>query len=189
MNGEMAETEATGYSVYIVPTKTVYKGFDKVMNELVRRYSDNSLKYQAPRFEPHLTLIGDLVGSEDEVIVKCDKLASSLTPFDISLNALGQSEKYFKCVFIKAEKTKELVDANAKAREIFGRSSDPEYMPHISLIYGIFNEKIRREIIDSVKQADNEILSYMFKAGAISLYSTEGPAEMWHKIRDFKLTS
>lgn len=165
-----------GYSIWLIPTDEIYQKLAEIISQL-------SDKYSAPNFEPHLTLIGDLRGSEEEIISKTSKLADLLKPFEIKLKKADYLDEYFRCLFIRAEKTRELIQASDVAREIFNRKSDPDYMPHLSLMYGDINPEIKEKILANLGKEFN--LSFEIKS--IHLFSTTGEVKDWYKVKESPL--
>src|SRR5262245_35383966 len=56
-----------------------------------------------PRFEPHLTLLGGLEGSEADIVERTGALARMLRPIELHLHAIEGSDEYFRCVFVTVE--------------------------------------------------------------------------------------
>jgi len=167
-----------GYSIWLIPTGEVYQKLSEIISQL-------SEKYSAPNFEPHVTLIGDLLGSKEEVISKTARLADLLKPFEIKLKKADYFDEYFRCLFIRAEKTDELIQVNDIAREIFARKSDPEYLPHSSLIYGNFDSEIKEKILTNLGKEFN----LSFEVKSLHLFSTTGEIKDWYEIKEFPLSS
>lgn len=59
--------KAKGYSLWLMPTGEAYGKFSNLIKRLAKEYN-------APVFEPHVTLIGDLMGSENGVLKKVEQL-------------------------------------------------------------------------------------------------------------------
>jgi len=51
-------SKAKGYSLWLMPTEEVYDGLNTIISQLSRKYSTQY-------FKPHVTLIGEILGSED----------------------------------------------------------------------------------------------------------------------------
>jgi len=159
------------YSIWLMPERE--KGI--YLTQLIHKLSE---KYNSPFFKPHVTLIGDLSGEKKDLIIKTKELESSIQPYKIKLTTIKGLEEYFKSVFVKVEKTKDIMKANLKAREIFNKNSDSDYMPHLSLIYGNFPQKIKEEIISEI--GDN--LNLEFKVDKLHLFSTTENVENWYEV-------
>lgn len=168
--------KAEEYSIWLIPTGEVYHKLSEIISQL-------SKKYSTLNFEPHVTLIGNLIGPGENLISKTSKLATQLKSFEINLKKADYFDEYFRCLFIRAEKSKEVIEANNIAREVFNLKPDPEYMPHLSLMYGDFDSETKERILaDLGKEFD---LSFEIKS--IHLFSTTGEVKDWHRIKEYLL--
>ena len=169
-------TKAKGYSIWLMPIGEVYNTLNSLILKLSRKYSTSY-------FKPHVTLIGSLTGSEKGIIAKTVQLASLIHPLRIELDRVEYLNKYFRCLFIKVKETDELMEANQKARKMFGRETDPKYMPHLSLMYGNLPPQTKEEIIAEIGKE----ISVSFDVNSIHLFSTNGEPEDWYKVKEFML--
>jgi 2'-5' RNA ligase len=164
------------YSLWLIPRGRAYKKLARIIDRL-------SQKYGSPRFEPHVTVLGLLIGSEEELVSKTAQLASGLDPYEITLTSPGYTDTYFGCLFARVAETAEVMRANQTARGIFGRETDPPYMPHLSLIYGNLTAAEKEKIISEIGRE----LNTNFRADAVYIYSTAGKPESWRRIKKFSL--
>lgn len=139
--------------------------------------------FKSPLFKPHITLLGQVSGSEEEVVEKTATLAESLTAFDVSSDGLDFRDSYFQALFVKIKETPSLIAANGLAREVFQRESDTTFMPHLSLAYGDFDVSEKEEVIEEISAA----IDFSFGLGKIHLYSTEGVPKDWQLVKSFPL--
>jgi 2'-5' RNA ligase len=172
----MEKIKIEKYSLWFMPEGDVYKK----LADLITRLSE---KYSAPYFEPHITILHSLAIPKEEMIVKTSELAIKIHPFEIELTTVDYLSEYFRCLFVRARETEELINANLKAREIFNRQSDPKYTPHLSLLYGEFPLKIKEEIIREIGREFNE----SFRVKSIHIFSSEEDISNWHRIKEFNL--
>ena len=171
----MAPT-ASGHSLWLMPSGDAYNRLNSIMAGLSR-------KHNSPFFEPHITLMGELQGPKQEVISGTARLAEKTGPFTARLGRVGYLNEYFRCLFIQAEKTGELMKANLAAREEFGRQADPEFFPHMSLVYGDFPEKAKQGMIrETGKEIDMSL-----NIESIHIFSTRGGPDRWYRVREFPL--
>ena len=165
------------YSLFLIPTNKTYNKFTRIIFEL-------SEKYNSPKFEPHVTLIGAIIGTEEELSNKVAQIAGLIKPLKIKLDRVDYFNEWHRALLIRTEKTTELVEANKTAREVFNLPPNPNHMSHLSLLYGDFNLETKKEIIKTLgRDFDDE-----FEVTDISLYFTTGKEENWHKIKDFPLS-
>lgn len=163
------------YSLWLMPSENAY-------NKLAEIISGLSKKYSTPNFEPHVTLIGSLVGSEDDMIAKTSRLAIGIKPYQIKLTKIEYLDEYFKSLFVRVEETEDVMEVNLKARKIFSRENDSKYVPHLSLLYGNLSQKIKKEIIENMGNVD---ISFFVKS--IDIFSTKGEVKDWHRVKSFLL--
>ncbi len=114
-------------------------------NYLKKIIDEISYKYNAPKFEPHITVYG-LVDSEmslidniaKEVILNCNS-------FVVRKSKILQSEELWKTVYIELKMNNQLELIHKNLKKHFEKISKYEFNPHISLIYKILplEEKIK----------------------------------------------
>eukprot|EP00878_Enallax_costatus_P008373 GHUV01008752.1.p1 GENE.GHUV01008752.1~~GHUV01008752.1.p1 ORF type:complete len:214 (+),score=46.03 GHUV01008752.1:126-767(+) len=114
------------YSLWIKPS-------GRVFDTLSREVAAQAAEYNAPLFEPHVTLLGGLEGDKQQVMQASQELAGKLKKFRINFLDVSQGESFHRCVYILVAKEPAIMDAGKLARQHFGLESD--YMPHASLLY------------------------------------------------------
>lgn len=153
---------AERYSLWLKPEGEIVSK----LRALITKLAD---EYGGPKFEPHVTLLGDINLSKDRAFAKAFQVSTKFKPFTIELNDLGYTENYFRCVFVKAKKTEFLKDIS---------------MPHMSLVYGNLDEKLKKKII---KQLGS--LNFKLKIKSIFLTnssSTNNPdPNNWKVLAEF----
>lgn len=174
---------ATGYSIFLVPPEgsELYASLAECISEIAGRSG-------APIFVPHVTLIGGILGNEQDVTEKTRELADSLTPFDIKLGELGSNGTYFQMLFSKIDPSVSLMKSNQLARDIFD-AQDGVYFPHLSLAYGDFTP-------DEVETLKQEILNQQwipfgntYCVKELELWNTEGEVSHWRRVGTFSINS
>jgi 2'-5' RNA ligase len=131
------------FHLWLVPTGAVYERLGGVLSEL-------SARYQSPQFDPHLTLLGRLEGEEGALVDRAHQLARVLHPFEARLKEPSCEAQYFRCLFLPAELSPSILDAHQRATQIFDAQPASAFEPHVSLLYGLFPESLKREIIDAL---------------------------------------
>ena len=76
------------------------------------------------------------------------------------------------------------MDANTKAKHIFNREQDPKYMPHLSLVYGNFDDDVKKKIISEIGSR----IEIVIDVKNIHLFLSEDKPEKWSRVREFPLT-
>jgi hypothetical protein len=122
----------------------------------------------SPVFEPHVTLLSNLAGTEAEHVRRTETLAQRLHPLPIVLTAPSYGKAYFQCVFLPVEQTSQIVAANRTANEIFDGVAQ-SYFPHLSLVYGVFPEARKLEVVARLPAS----LCTAFDAAAVHLIKAD----------------
>ncbi len=167
-----------GYSLWLVPEGAVYESLSRLISRLAGRHS-------AFVFEPHVTLLGQLPGTEEEILSKTAQSAAALRPHEIKLTTVDYLDEFFRCLFIRAEESDWILDANKKAREIFGRTNDPPFMPHLSLMYRNLSPEAKQRIIAEIGPR----MDLTFRIASLHVVATEGDPREWRRAGEFPLTS
>lgn len=151
------------FNIFLIPGGIVYE-------RLATTIADLSKAYHAPNFIPHVTLLGNLDGSEDEITLQALSVARQLKPFNIQLTHPDYEEGYSRCLFLRVKKTPALLKAHALAKKDFSQYEVPLYRPHLSLLYGFFPIEVKEQIIANL----NENLKMMFKVTTLNVMRIEG---------------
>ncbi len=165
------------YSIYAMPQ-------GEVRNKLQALADQLSETYKTPKFEPHVTIIPNVVGSEEEIIAKTEQLAKLIKPYKVELREIGYGNTYFQCLFIKGEATPEVIAASNKAREVFDRFSDPPYDLHLSIMYG---ENCAADTKEEIIRKIGRSFNLSFLVDRVYLYTADGSPEEWHRVKEFPL--
>ena len=159
---------AKAYSLWITPTDEAESKLNSIVIEL-------SKNYHGPVFEPHMTLLGPIFEDKGEVVRKAKLLARQTAPFQLFLGEIDFSTTYFQCVFVRIQTNIPLLNARAKAQQMFDDKTF--FMPHISLYYGNDNIEQREKIVKSIAK----LAQLSFVASKIAITpATEDPGEWEH---------
>lgn len=131
-----------GYTLWLIPIGEAYAKLSNLIKGLAEEYN-------GPIFEPHVTLLGDIEITEEEAIQRTGQLVSDQKSFPINLRLVDFENLHFKTLFVKAEITKPLQDLHNRAKQIF-KMDIPPYMPHLSLLYGIYPVELKKKIISEI---------------------------------------
>jgi 2'-5' RNA ligase len=145
------------YHLWLQPSGKAYE-------ILVKIIADLSEAYAGPFFEPHVTLLSSLPGTEEEIHVRSLQLGTSLQPFNLQLTQPACGNQYFQCLFLPVRKNSALMDAHELAQKIFATDSDP-YLPHLSLLYGHYSLERKKQIAATLPETSR----ISFTVGKFSL--------------------
>jgi len=157
------------FSLWLMPPKDASRHLKRCILHLSKRFA-------SPAFEPHVTLLGRLEGTESELRSKALILASRLTPIVIQSEEVGYLNEYFRCLFVRVVRSRSLIQAYRTAVETFGTDRLLRFMPHLSLVYADLNTDAKLSAIQEIGAS----FHFRFQARNIHLYSTMGPPEKWY---------
>ena len=167
------------FAIWIIPSGEIYEKYHNLIYHL-------SQKYSTPMFEPHITLLGHVIDSQVGAISKISRLSALTRPFPLRLTSIGYSDEYFRCLFIKTRKSRELAELHSRAKEIFTLLNKRPFIPHLSLVYGNLSSIIREKIVSEIGSEFNiefEVRSLQLVSASISIDPKE-----WYRVKEFPLT-
>ena len=170
-------SRAKGYSIWLIPDGKA----GEVLSTIINRFSK---KYNSPYFQPHVTLIGEIEEQENIIIEKAHLLAQELSEFEIKLESYGQTEDYFRSLFLEAQKGRFILEANNKAREIFKAINEIPFLPHLSLIYGHLSKEAKENMISEIKDS----LPISFNVNKLHIISALGEPKDWKIIKEISFS-
>lgn len=165
------------YSIWLMPPSPVRARFARLIDTLSRRLG-------TPRFDPHVTLCGTADLHENDMLARVEGLAARLAPVPIRLTEVGYTDEYFRCLFVVAERSEQLLAAHRVACEAFGKPPAADFMPHLSLVYGELARERKEQIIGEIGRR----FDAGFVADGISLCVPAGLPPHWRLLGPFPLT-
>ena len=157
------------YSLWLQPSGDIaYK--------LQERIKKLSKEHGTPQFSPHVTLLGSLNASENELIPLTNTLASSVAPFELELTKAGYLDTFYQSLFIHVKDNSTLKQLRAKACQLFDRNEE-DYMPHLSLLYGDLSRNQKEKILNMIGRE----FFITFTVKSIVLMKTDGKPKDWKK--------
>lgn len=168
------------YSLWIVPRGEAGESLQNLVNKL-------AIDNEAPVFVPHLTLVANIFADNttlEREKYKVTQLAREVGQFTIRLTHYGYLDEEFRCLYLLAEQQSTIAVYEA-AQSIFPQVADEHFagMPHLSVLYGKYPEKIKQEIIKA-----NPINPVEFTVTALDLYLTNDPIKSWQFIEKFEIS-
>lgn len=168
-------------------------------DRLQREIRTQSARRDAPYFEPHVTLLGDLQLDKERLLETAAGLAKSLKRFRINLQDVSYGHSFHQCVYILCAKEPDLLAANKAATEAFGKPEPPNpYMPHLSLLYSDADEQQRQQAASEAVQRlwgegsgyDTLLPDNGYSVGGLSVWYTpaeDKTLESWTRVAEFNL--
>jgi 2'-5' RNA ligase len=168
-------TRQTVIAYWLIPSEPAHRFFQRIINDLARRYD-------APVFEPHVTIhVGaDRADAAENALGdgarECQLIG--LTPLGID-----QSDEFIKTLFVQFATSAELRKINEIIREAAKDSSPYELKPHLSLLYKNLRVETRRELAASIKVPLSEVtFEAIMAVRCISPTQSRADVEAWRVV-------
>jgi 2'-5' RNA ligase len=168
-------TRQTVIAYWLIPSEPAHSFFQRIINDLARRYD-------APVFEPHVTIhVGaDRADAAKNVLGDAARECKliGLTPLGID-----QSDEFTKTLFVDFPVSAELRKMSGIIREAVNDSSDYQLKPHLSLLYKNLAAATPRELAASINVPLSEVTFDAIKAvRCVSPMKTGADVEAWHVV-------
>jgi len=164
------------YALWMKPSGEIFEALFRT----IRKLADDLATVV---FDPHMTLLANLGGSEQEIRRRSEELAGRIKPFRVFLTEPSYREEYFRCLFMRVEETPSVMSANALAQRIFKRPNEI-YEPHVSLVYGHLPEERKKLIIQDLPK--NVETDFQAKTIYVIKADSSHPRD-WHELAAFRL--
>ncbi|KAI8801533.1 RNA ligase/cyclic nucleotide phosphodiesterase [Cladochytrium replicatum] len=168
-----------GYSLWLCSADAALQAY---LRSVVDALAD---EYNSPKWDPHITLIGSVALDPEELLERLSTLSSSRS-LSVTLPNVAIKDLYFQCVMAKVEETWELMELNRKARDLFGKTGDPSFWPHMSLVYGHFGEDEKRAMAKRIEE-NWDVVGRTVRIDRIQVWNTNGKPESWTKVGEVLL--
>ena len=175
-------TRQTVIAYWLIPSETAHTFLQRIINDLARRYD-------APVFEPHVTIHvgGDRAGAAKNAL---GKAAEACKVIGLTLLGTEQSDEFIKTLFLQFAMSTELRQINDFIREAANDSSQYQLKPHLSLLYKNLAAATRRELAASISVPLSEVTFDAVKA-VRCVSPTESCADVhaWHVVAAASLSN
>lgn len=174
-------SEISKFSLWVTPQKDsdLYRKLKNLIEDLAKRFS-------SPIFEPHVTLIPEVKSLEENIKNRALKLAGLIKPYKITLDLVDYTDNLFQSLVIRVKATKEVIEANKKARDVFLGHGGTLYVPHLSVMYmtDLDNETKKQLIVE----IENQFKGQEFEAQSLQIWQAS-PENIpgWKQVLEAKL--
>ncbi|MGN6467582.1 MAG: 2'-5' RNA ligase family protein [Rhizobiaceae bacterium] len=155
---------------------------------LQRMVGDFAGRFGSPTFQPHLTLVEDMERSVDDLAPLVGRVAGGIASFEASVAGIGVSDLFFRSFYARFAAEGPLLELKRRAIEIILPGDIAEYMPHISLAYGVAETLEKR---DAVVEAENLLLGKPVRFDRVCVVASgkELPIESWAIQAEIRLSA
>ena len=135
---------------WLIPAQPARSHFASVISDLAARFD-------APVFEPHMTVYATTMGSENGAALLAQVVADCPT-YSLRLSGVAHSDEFTKTVFVQFHPSEALSRLSANFREASAIKDEYQLNPHLSLIYKTMPPERKAEIASSVSLPFEEVL-------------------------------
>jgi len=165
--------KSTALVYWLIPAKQQRDFFSEAIRIL-------SKQFNAPRFEPHLTIIvTPEIGLSPRKILK--QIRTS--PISLEVRGIGFSSKFTKTLFIRFTSNKSLAKLIVDLARETGLPAKSAHDPHVSLIYKKMPTSTKKELASTIQLPFSTVLFDSIKAvRCASPTRTRSDVEAWHVV-------
>jgi 2'-5' RNA ligase len=171
----------TVIAYWLIPSEPAHSFFQRTINDLARRYD-------APVFEPHMTIH---VGADRADAVKnaLGDAARECKLIGLTPLVIDQSDEFIKTLFVRFAMSAELRKTNDIIRQAADDLSHYQLKPHLSLLYKNLAATTRRELAASINVPLSEVAFDAIKAvRCVSPTKSRADVEAWRVVAAVSLS-
>jgi 2'-5' RNA ligase len=171
----------TAIAYWLIPAEPVRSFLERTIVDLARRY-------EAPVFEPHLTIHVGLDRPEAEEVIA--QAAGSCRFLQAKVLEVCQSDEFIKTLFVQFALDRKLRQLYEIIRDAAQDSSDYQFNPHLSLLYKNMSIAARRRLADSIKLPFSDVPFDSIKAvRCVSPTRNRADVEAWRVVATKRLSA
>jgi len=126
-------------SYWLIPAEPEKSIFERIICDLAQRFD-------APVFEPHLTLYsgpGDERDNLDEIIARS---TAGISEVVLRTSGVAHSNQFTKCLFVNFELNETVAKIANDLKEHFADQDGYELKPHLSLLYAQIRDDVKERL-------------------------------------------
>lgn len=174
---QMRKSNAIVY--WLVPAKPERELF----RELIRVLAE---QFEAPRFEPHLTLVAIAhAGRTPREILR----QIHAPPIHLGIRGIGSSSRFTKTLFVRFESSKALEKPVVDLGRALRKRTKSVRDPHVSLLYKKLPTRVKKELVSTIKLPFEEVTFDFIQAVRSALPIRDGSdVEAWKVVAKKRLS-
>jgi 2'-5' RNA ligase len=126
-------------SYWLMPAGPDRETLSQVIRELAARYD-------APMFDPHVTIYSGPLQESDAVPEIVSETAAAFSSFALSTTGIAHSEQFTKTLFIELAGNDVLTRLSRRLKQEMSTQNEYELKPHLSLIYAALPTQAREQL-------------------------------------------
>ena len=136
------ETSSEIVTYWLCPAQPEHDHFARLIGDLAARFD-------APSFEPHVTIHTTTAERENPARVLAN-IVNGRRPFRLSVRGVDYSDEYTKTLFVQLSPDIEVAQLREDLRRASVSPSDYRLNPHVSLLYKKIDEETQRRLAASI---------------------------------------
>lgn len=129
----------------------------------------------------HLTLYGPFKSLSDELLLFIEDIANKEKTFKLVTNKYGKKKEFFEAFFIGIKESQKLIDLRKEFLDFEHKQNEFSYHPHISLAYGIFKNRFKDDLIQTLPEVKKKL-----EIAKFSIVKVDEKKFIWDEIISFK---
>jgi hypothetical protein len=169
------------YSVWLMPNAASERKFSAIVHDLADRFS-------TPRFKPHLTLLGGRPFDQADLKRRIAPLIPATAPISRPILDVVIGDAFFRSFYALFAADGALLDLKRRTDRAVIGSESPDFMPHVSLLYGPVEAKAKAAAAAEVRTLLKG-RTVRFDRIEIVRSGDEVPIEEWETVETFVLST
>ena len=150
--------------------------------------SDLATRYEAPVFEPHVTMYV-ISADRKNATMLLEKVVKSCRPYRLKVRGLDSSDEFTKTLFVQFAPDSGLARLSEELRRASASPSDYQLNPHLSLIYNAMDAETKGRLAASITLPFTDVIFDSLKAViSPAEIKSRQDVEAWRVIAERKLT-
>ena len=134
---------------WLCPAEPVRTHFVELINDL-------AAKFDAPAFEPHVTIyVTDAANDDPEAVL--EQALQGHGPCRLSIRDLDYADEFTKTLFVQFEPDADVQRLSSDLRRASALQNDYQLNPHLSLIYQTMASETKRDLAHSIRFPFDEV--------------------------------
>jgi 2'-5' RNA ligase len=165
---------------WLIPAEPARRYFSSLISDLARRFD-------APVFEPHVTVYVTNRGQEDPAELLTQAVADSET-HRLSVARIDFSDQFTKTVFVQFRPDVALEKLSERLRSASASPRGYQLNPHLSLLYKKLSRETKMQIASSLSLPFEEVLFDSLKAvTSPAIIKSREDVEAWRGVTSKRL--
>ena len=126
-------------SFWLLPAEPQRESLQQIISDLAERFD-------APRFEPHVTVFSGPKAADDDLCSIVASVAAGFSAIELRGVGIGHSEQFTRTLFVQFEANEELARLQAELESRSAVRTRYELNPHLSLIYATLTPETKESL-------------------------------------------